>query len=220
MSATAKTDARLSPLQRDLLRRLLACEQALGPAGEDDPPPAVPVKLVRSEAKKTPADSAAYSRAVRRLTWRGLVIPCNLRHGVRRGPNIGKVRIDPADKHTRADHLLLTAAGRVIARSLANAPRPAPAMQSVPMDPIPAQEPGSPPTPTTASAVPVASAAVVSVPQCQLCRKREAKPTSRFCDNCWRELVCIGALRLCGACHQQETAPNDLLCRACRAKRG
>src|SRR5262249_52098777 len=55
-----------------------------------------------------------------RLEGRRLLVLCNVARGVTHGPNAGKVRIDPAtDKRTRADHVMLTTAGRDIARQSA-----------------------------------------------------------------------------------------------------
>src|SRR6266446_5931214 len=65
----------LSPNQREILRLLL-------PHGADG----MRVKELRGPGPKTAANRAVFSRSVRRLARRGLVIPCNFRHGVQHGP--------------------------------------------------------------------------------------------------------------------------------------
>lgn len=110
----------LSLLQRRILRRLLDLEvDNPEPAGE---PRCIAVKDLRGPGPKTRASSATFSRAIRRLEKRGYLILCNLRHGIRSGPNTGKVTIAPTDKHVRADHLLLTKVGREIAACVALPP--------------------------------------------------------------------------------------------------
>src|SRR6202023_610829 len=79
---------------------------------------------LRGPGPKSAADSAAFSRAIRRLAKRRLIILCNFAHGIRNGPNVGKVNIDPADKHARADHLMLTPKGREIAGRIAASAEP------------------------------------------------------------------------------------------------
>jgi hypothetical protein len=136
---TANPSARLSNLQGGILRGLVAHEQRAAQSGENDPAPRpVPVKDLRGPGPKSAADSAAFSRALRRLAQRRLIILCNVRHGVRSGPNAFKVNIDPADKHARADHLILTPLGRAIAGTIStqaeetvNSPCPTPALDAV-----------------------------------------------------------------------------------------
>ena len=70
------------------------------------------MKVLRDGDPKTAADSAAFSRSVRRLERRGLVIPCVYR---------------PARKGERANLLLLTDLGADLAlsdQSPAEAPAP------------------------------------------------------------------------------------------------
>jgi hypothetical protein len=117
---TANPTARLSNRQQDILRRLLADAQHIEATKPVDAfnPHCTAVKDLRGPGPKSAADSAAFSCSIRRLGERRLIILCNLRHGVRRGPNVGKVNIDPADKHARADHLMLTPLGKETASRL------------------------------------------------------------------------------------------------------
>jgi hypothetical protein len=54
-----------------------------------------------------------------------IVVPCNFARGIRSGPNAGKVAISPADRHARAEHLLLTPQGKEVAQghTAANGPQ-------------------------------------------------------------------------------------------------
>ncbi len=171
--------ARLSSRQRDILRRLLAA--SVCQPGENEPvPPCISIKALRGPGPKSAADSAAFSRAVRRLARRGLVIPCNLNHGVRSGPNTGKVRIDATDKNTRATHLLLTPLGRAIASRIA--PSAAAEPQMVP-SPSATAAPATVPTPPAPD----------SGRKCHRCDQK-ALPGSRFCESCYRTLKVLSPL--------------------------
>src|SRR5258708_22868289 len=121
---TRKPFDQLSPLQQQILRRLLELEgDNHDPAGDRR---CVAVKELRGPGPRTRVSSATCSRAIRRLEKRGYLILCNLRHGIRSGPNTGKVTIAPTDKHTRADHLLLTKLGLEMAKRLIFPPKPGP----------------------------------------------------------------------------------------------
>jgi hypothetical protein len=98
-AATTNPAARLSNRQCAILRRLLAHEQSA--ASEAMTLHCMAVKALRGPGPKLAADCAAFSRAIRRLARRGLVILCNFARGICSGPNAGKVNIDPADKHAQ-----------------------------------------------------------------------------------------------------------------------
>jgi hypothetical protein len=136
----------------------------------------VPVKDLRGHGPKSAADSAAFSRAIRRLADRGLVILCNFAHGVRSGPNAGKVTISPADKHARADHLMLTELGRkVAARTAQNVitpASPAPTQRAVPR----ATE-GCISSVTPNSAPPVRTCAFDERPAARSCKQASTRPS-------------------------------------------
>jgi DNA-binding MarR family transcriptional regulator len=66
----------------------------------------------------TTADSAAFSRLVRRLEARGLVLRNNARNGVASGPSQGRARRSLEEPIARADHLLLTEMGRLVAETV------------------------------------------------------------------------------------------------------
>lgn len=114
----ADTGHKLSWLQKDILCVLLA---HLG--GRPQPLGGVRVKAIR-ERGLTPADRAAFSRAIARLERRGLVIRSNSTSGLPAGhPRAGRVRVrieEPAPRRT--DHLILTPAGEEMAKRLTNKP--------------------------------------------------------------------------------------------------
>ncbi len=191
----ASPAARLSSRQRDILRRLLAASVCR--PGENEPaPPCVSIKGLRGSGPKSAADSAAFSRTVRRLARRELVIPCNLTHGVRSGPNAGKVNIDATDKNTRATHLLLTPLGRAIASRMQNKPVTGPesknltpntgeTLANVPNGTLgtPSQAPAPGPVPTP----PIVGRKCSRCPQ-------EALAGGRFCDSCRRMIMVLSPL--------------------------
>jgi hypothetical protein len=79
----------------------------------------VPMKWLRRGASKTKSESAAYSRALRELENRGLLIRSNLRSGMHRGPRAGQIRVsmdEPAP--ARSDHVILTSAGEAAMAAL------------------------------------------------------------------------------------------------------
>jgi hypothetical protein len=107
------TTARLSRLRREILRclllhrtRLLADENVFRLYERSG----IPLRWFREDGYyKTRADSAAFSRALRRLEARGLVPRVNATSGC---PDAGGyMRQSPDQAHTRTDHVLLTEAG-------------------------------------------------------------------------------------------------------------
>src|SRR5262245_14440457 len=103
---------RLSKPQRGILRNLLryvehaeALPGALRVYGKET----VPVKWRRGGRPKGRADSAAFSRALRRLESRGLVVRTNVAGGMPSGPRKGSIRQRLDEPHgTRTDHVFLT----------------------------------------------------------------------------------------------------------------
>jgi hypothetical protein len=159
--------ARLSALQRDILCRLLAHEHRADQNGQSDPR-CTAIKDLRGPGPHLAADSAAFSRSIRRLASRGLVLLCNFANGVRSGPNAGKVTIDPTDKNARADHIMLTPLGRAAARSV-----------GIPTETA-AGEPKGSPAPTSGPPAPPART-------CEF-DERPALPRMSWCKECWEGL--------------------------------
>jgi hypothetical protein len=115
--------AKLSRLQKDILRRLLAWYEQLRAHPVRGSPVAVwGVRLTdfRRRDRKDASSRAAFSRALARLERRGLVLRINGTNGLPDGhPRRGSVRRsldEPAPD--RADHLLLTAEGEEAAKRL------------------------------------------------------------------------------------------------------
>jgi hypothetical protein len=114
-----KDTRKLSKLQKVILRRLSAYVRQCRAEGLQDNGPGlprgvlfVPMKWLRAGASKTKSESAAYSRALRELEKRGLLIRSNLHSGMHRGPRAGAIRVsldEPAP--ARSDHVILTPAG-------------------------------------------------------------------------------------------------------------
>jgi hypothetical protein len=111
---------KLSALQKDILLCLLPWHEwmrenagRLGRMALQG----VPVAIIRHKGVSR-ADSAAFSRALRRLETRGLVIRTNVRTGSPVGDEeYGPVRLqldEPVPKRT--DHIILTPAGEEIAK--------------------------------------------------------------------------------------------------------
>ncbi len=79
----------------------------------------VPLKWLRGTKKyHTAADSAAFSRSIRRLEARGLLLRNSQRSGVASGPSQGRIRRSIEEPIARADHLLLTDQGRLVAETV------------------------------------------------------------------------------------------------------
>jgi len=77
----------------------------------------VPLSCLRGQgASKRRADSAAFSRAVRRLEARGLVLRINRSRGVPPSGRIRQSALEPAPR--RSDCLVLTSAGEQAATRL------------------------------------------------------------------------------------------------------
>jgi hypothetical protein len=118
------TVTKLSRLQKQILLALLRVIRRHEKRAADFPEIArwrrVPVSaLRRTDEPKSRADSAAYSRAVRRLEARGLVLRINRCRG---DPTTGRIRSSarqPAP--ARSDCLVLTKRGEEVAKQL---PRP------------------------------------------------------------------------------------------------
>jgi hypothetical protein len=177
-TTTRKPVDHLSLLQRQILRRLLELQlDNPDPAGD---PRCIAVKELRGSGPKTRASSATFSRAIRRLAQRGFLILCNLRHGIRSGPNTGKVTIAPTDKHTRADHLLLTKLGLETAKRLIIPSKPVPISVKPQSAAMPAQAPAQPIRPAYTPS-PYENKCVMCFtpypgrPDCGLCRRNHFK---------------------------------------------
>jgi hypothetical protein len=119
----ARADAKLSALQKDILLCLLPwaewlrnspdCYAACRDHG-------APLMRIRPKGVSR-ADSAAFSRALRRLEARGLIIRTNSSSGSpeQQGWPRGRVRLrmeEPAPKRT--DHIILTPEGEAVAKRL------------------------------------------------------------------------------------------------------
>jgi hypothetical protein len=124
--AIAEEAAGLSAGQRETLAALLhylrhAERQPAGLARDIALQDGAPMRWLRPRGNlavddpRPRAESAAFSRAVARLERRGLVLRKNVSSGV---PGTGKVRTSSDQPHTRADHLMLTEAGRKVAEWL------------------------------------------------------------------------------------------------------
>jgi len=76
----------------------------------------VPVKWLRGYGEgRRRSDSSAFSRALRRLEQRGLIVRSNYSTGIpvpKDSPLYGLKRTSADQPHRRADHLVLTEAGR------------------------------------------------------------------------------------------------------------
>jgi hypothetical protein len=110
-------------LQKDILRCLLPYHQWMHSKDTNYPAAmlhqGVPIARIRRKGVSR-ADSAAFSRALRRLETRGLVIRTNVQSGSPGDDEEwGTIRLkmeEPAPK--RADHIILTPAGEEIAQRL------------------------------------------------------------------------------------------------------
>jgi hypothetical protein len=193
---TVNPTIRLSNRQRDILRRLLADVQHGEASEPNDPltPHCMAVRSLRGPGPKSAADSAAFSRALRRLARRGFIVLCNFTNGVQRGPNAGKVNIDPADKHARADHLLLTPRGSEVAGRIAAPVKPhlkemgdIPSAASVPeaRDQIAGKGPSGQwaNNPLRPSAEQPTKHGPIDTPRTET---KPAAPVVRECPMCWR----------------------------------
>jgi hypothetical protein len=103
---------KLSRLQRSILRRLLhwwAWIHADERRARAYMPFGIPLTKLRPYLQyRDPADRAAFSRALRRLEARGLIIRVNGTSGC---PDVGgRMRTSPDQSHRRTDHILLTEA--------------------------------------------------------------------------------------------------------------
>jgi hypothetical protein len=86
------------------------------------------VKDIRDDEPKTAADRAAFSRSLRRLEQRGLIVRMNISSGMPEDdPRVAEIRVnerrsirlrvdDPMVRRT--DHIILTAAGVGVAKRL------------------------------------------------------------------------------------------------------
>jgi hypothetical protein len=65
------------------------------------------------------SESASFSRSLRRLEQRGLILRINVNQGIPEGhPQAGRIRTSIDQPCTRADHVLLTPLGRQVAGQL------------------------------------------------------------------------------------------------------
>ena len=111
--------SKLSKLQKKILRRLVRYIKRRKAKGLKESGPGfprglffVPMRWLRAYADKTKSESAAFSRALRGLERRGLVIRSNVTSGIHRGPRRGAIRVlrkEPAP--VRSDHVILTPEG-------------------------------------------------------------------------------------------------------------
>jgi len=120
---TANT-AKLSKLQRSILHDLAFYEREIERIAPTSLPTVqrfgVPLRWLRPrkhEQHRTRADSAAFSRAILRLEWRGLVIRSNavsgMPHSAANPEREGVIRQKADEPHERrTDHIILTLAGR------------------------------------------------------------------------------------------------------------
>ena len=169
----------LSKQQHAILRNVLELERRTrqdGSGAGDPKPQRVAVRDLRGAVRKSPSDRVCFSRALRGLARRGIIILYNLRRGVSAGPKAGKVKIKTTDKHTRATHIQLTEEGRAVASRDASPAVP----QVVPLQSEPACPPDSSP------------AALPSPVQrkCDWC-DQEALPAGRLCANCRRDMYVV-----------------------------
>jgi hypothetical protein len=106
---------KLSRAQRVLLRDLLRYSQ-----GEESI--LVPVRWLRGSRQGwSSAESASFSRSLRRLEGRGLIIRTNQSTGIRADASLGGGRVrtcldEPYDNRT--DHIILTDLGRQVAETV------------------------------------------------------------------------------------------------------
>jgi hypothetical protein len=113
--------AKLSRLQKQILLNLLQIIRRHENQSEDFPEIVlrrrVPLAALRTtDQPKSRADSAAYSRALRRLEARGLVLRINRSRG---DPATGRIRGSAQEPPPRrSDCLVLTARGEEVARQL------------------------------------------------------------------------------------------------------
>jgi hypothetical protein len=118
-----ETGGKLSGGQRRILADLLVYYRNREEAGGNSVAQVriwgVPLKWLRGTKRdRTAADSAAFSRSIRRLEARGLVLRNNSRNGVASGPSQGRARRSLEELIARADHLLLTEMGRLVAETV------------------------------------------------------------------------------------------------------
>src|SRR5262249_36943074 len=120
---------KLSALQKDILCCLWSHYQGfLKPGNATWLRCGIRVKAFRHEEPKSPADRAAFSRSLRRLEQRGLIVRTNIRSGMpEEDPRVAEIRVterrnirvragDPMVRRT--DHIILTAAGMEVAKRL------------------------------------------------------------------------------------------------------
>jgi hypothetical protein len=125
LSTTAAT--KLSKAQRTILAELLDSLLWLEsqPGRRWRPAPLcstrIPLPGLRRRSRRgtwgwTRAESAGFSRALRCLEARGLVLRTNITSGMPSGPKAGRVPTSADQPHRRSDHLYLTDLGRPMAQ--------------------------------------------------------------------------------------------------------
>ena len=115
--------SKLSKLQKSILRRLLNYvrrrrAEGLKKSARGLPRGVflIPMKWLRAKADKTKSESAAFSRALRSLEKRGLVVRSNVRTGIHRGRRRGEIRVSLKEPvPLRSDHVILTPEGEATA---------------------------------------------------------------------------------------------------------
>src|SRR5262245_54062696 len=107
----------LSDVQKDVLRSVLHYIRHVEEHGSEwakarigDHALRVPLHWLRGYGyNRTPSDSAAFSRSLRRLEQRGLIVRTNVTTGIPAGhPLAGRVRHSTEEPHVRTDTILLT----------------------------------------------------------------------------------------------------------------
>lgn len=109
----------LSKLQREILRCLLANYRHVEEHGNDYcrlDLQRVGIRLLQFRPQYTsPSERAAFSRSLKRMEERGLILRTNHMSGV---PGCGRIRTRREERHGRTDHVAFTAEGRELAERL------------------------------------------------------------------------------------------------------
>jgi hypothetical protein len=121
---TADSVKGLSRLQREILCGTLALYRDVEEYGNDFAQMLVKtggvgLKHLRPRGV-SPADRAAFSRALKRLEARGLIVCSNTTSGIPSGPRARYIRTSADEPHGRTDSLFLTDLGRETTERLTN----------------------------------------------------------------------------------------------------
>lgn len=122
------TATKLSRLQERILAALLCLCRQVEERGNDFAKTdlavwGVPLQWLRGKRQVgvsdyTPADSAAFSRALVRLEQRDFILRSNQMSGVPSGPGAGRARTSKEQPHGRTTHVRLLDAGRKMAETV------------------------------------------------------------------------------------------------------